>query len=77
MAMDPVITLIKDDPELMHRLMDAGTREERAAILAEFGVAIPEGEHVKAKMADLMAVSGGGNTQQIGAAAGAAAAGAA
>jgi len=62
MALDPVITLIKDDPELMHRLMDAGSREERAAILAEFGVAIPDPEHVKAKMTALMAVTGGKGT---------------
>jgi len=74
MAMDPVITLIQRDPELMHRLIDAGTREERAAILSGLGVAMPEAEHVKATMADLMAVSGGGSTTKVvGSAAGAAA----
>jgi len=59
MALDPVIALIKDDPDLMHRLIDAGSREERAAILAEYGVEVPDPEHVKAKMTELMAVSGG------------------
>jgi len=61
MALDPVIALIKDDPDLMHRLVEAGSREERAAILAEYGVELPDPEHVKAKMTELMAVSGGGD----------------
>jgi len=60
MALDPVIALIKDDPDLMHRLVDAGSPEERAAILAEYGVEVPDPEHVKAKMTELLAVSGGG-----------------
>ena len=62
MTMDPVIALIKDDPDLMHRLIDAGSREERAAILKELGVALPEAEHAKAKWTELMAISGGAGT---------------
>jgi len=65
MALDPVIALIKDDPDLMHRLIDAGSREERAAILAEYGVVVPDPEHVKAKMTELMAVSGGGDSSWV------------
>ena len=67
MTLNPVIALIKDDPDMMHRLIDAGSREERAAILKELGVALPEAEHAKAKWTELMAISGGAGTATAGA----------
>jgi len=65
MSIAPVIQLVKDDPELMHRLLDAGSREERAAILTDLGVAMPDRQQLKATLTDLMAVTGGGAAAKV------------
>ena len=63
MSVDQFIQLMVEDTELRQRLSDAGSNEERAAMVAEFGIEVPTRDEVTARIAELQAMSdveGGG-----------------
>ena len=64
MSVDQFIQLMVEDPELRQRLVDAGSNDERAAMVAEFSIEIPTEAQVTARIAELeeMAdIDGGGS----------------
>ncbi|MFM8858262.1 MAG: hypothetical protein ACKOIA_12220 [Acidimicrobiia bacterium] len=46
-----------EDPELRQRLVDAGSNEELAAMVAEFGIELPTKDEVEARIAESQAMS--------------------
>ena len=53
MSVDQFIQLMVEDPELRQRLLDAGSNDERAAMVAEFSIEIPTEAQVTARIAEL------------------------
>ena len=61
-TVDRFIALVREYPEVGERLAAAGSREERAAIVAEFGVELPDDDALRARLAemnDLDGIAGG------------------
>ena len=56
MSVDRFLELM-EDPELRQRLVDAGSDEERAAMVAEHGIELPTKDEVEARIAELQAMS--------------------
>jgi len=64
MSVDQFIQLMVEDPELRQRLVDAGSNDERAAMVAEHGIEIPTQAQVTARIAELQEmadIDGGGS----------------
>ena len=57
MSVDRFLELMVEDPELRQRLVDAGSNEERAAMVAEHGIELPTKDEVEARIAELQAIS--------------------
>ncbi|MFM8861782.1 MAG: Nif11-like leader peptide family natural product precursor [Acidimicrobiia bacterium] len=57
MSVDRFLELMVEDPELRQRLVDAGSDEERAAMVAELGIELPTKDEVEARIAELQAMS--------------------
>ena len=53
MSVDQFIQLMVEDPELRQRLSDAGSNDERAAMVAEHGIELPTEAQVTARVAEL------------------------
>ncbi|MFM8858261.1 MAG: Nif11-like leader peptide family natural product precursor [Acidimicrobiia bacterium] len=66
MSVDQFLQLMLEDPEFRQRLVDAGSNEERAAMVAEHGIELPTKDEVEARIAELQAMSdvdGGGSEE--------------
>ena len=63
MSVDQFIQLMVEDPELRQRLVDAGSNDDRAAMVAGHGIELPTEAQVTARVAELQEmrdVDGGG-----------------
>ena len=56
MSVDRFLELM-EDPELRQRLVDAGSDEERAAMVAEHGIELPTKDEVESRIAELQEMS--------------------
>ena len=57
MSVDQFLELMVEDPELRQQMVDADSREDRAAMVAVYGIELPTEDEVTARVAELKEMS--------------------